>query len=272
MKIQKLPARTGMHWLQLGWQTFWRQPLALGLLFSLWIAGPVLVALIPVVGLTLSMALQPLLMLTLLVAVSQAVAGQRAGPALLLAFRCSRAQQRGLLALSALYALVWLGLLGLTALFDGGSLASAYVGMDADLGELLTNPPAPSVLTRLLNLALLLCLLIWPASGLVYWHGISPIKAVFLSAAAGLRNWRAFLVFGLVSTGVVVALLLGNVLFFALLGLVTGMSEPPVTAFMVGLISSFTVYAAISMTAIFFSFRDCFGVPAAPQAAPPAPT
>ena len=47
-----------------------------------------------------------------------------------------------------------------------------------------------------------LSLLFWHAPGLVHWHGVPPVKALFFSIVACMRNFGAFLVYGLGWLGV----------------------------------------------------------------------
>lgn len=267
MHIQKLPARNVQRWFELGWQTFWRQPLALGLLFGLNIACTLLLQFIPLVGPVLNMLLHPLLVLLLVIAASQAVAGQRIRPALLLrALDCGRAGQRKLLVLGGVHVLVWLGLLGLSALVDGGSFASASLGLG--LSELWADPPAQSLSDSLLSLALLLQLVLsCHAPGLVYWHGVSPVKALRLSAAACLRNWRAVLLSGLLGIRLGLAMLLGIALLFGLIGSVTGMKKIALGGALAAWTFSIMACSAICWISQFLGFRDCFGVPATPARA-----
>lgn len=272
MKIQILPARTGLHWFQFGWQIFWRQPLALSLVLGLSYASALALAFIPLVGPILTMVLHPLLTLMMVIAASQAVDGQRVRPALLLrAFRCGRERRRGLLALSALYVLAWLGLLGLTALVDGGSFASMSLGLGPGILELLANPPARPLRENLMSWAMIMLLLLAShAPGLVHWHGVSPTKALRLSAVAWLHNWRAGMVFGLVCTGVSLSLLLSSTTLLNLIGIKSGM---PVLFGIGALVLGFVnvmAYLAIGSLAVFLCLRDVFGVPASPPPAPAA--
>lgn len=269
MKTHPIPVHTGMRWLQLGWQTFWRQPLALGWLSLLLLAGHLLTAFVPLVGQVLITAMQPWLALTLLAAASQAAAGQRATPALLLTWRCSPEQQRGMWELSALYVLIWLGLLKLTALAGGGPLAPISLGLGPGMPELWINPPTRPALANLMKLLLLLLTIsCWHASGLVYWHGISPIKALFLGVAATLRNWRAFMLFSLggiaMFTVPALALVLGTGLLSVYNVSAAGTLEILASAVILAGIPGFTICAGICSAAMLFSFRDCFSIPAAP--------
>ena len=42
-----------------------------------------------------------------------------------------------------------------------------------------------------------LFLMFWHAPALVHWHGVSPVKSLFFSLVACLKNFGAYLVYGL---------------------------------------------------------------------------
>ena len=54
MKLNIVPARTGITWVKLGIQTFFKQPLALAGLFFMYMAAATLASLIPFVGVVLA--------------------------------------------------------------------------------------------------------------------------------------------------------------------------------------------------------------------------
>ena len=59
MKLNIVPARTGLLWVRLGLRTFWAQPLALAGLFFLFMTVMSVASLIPFVGNALALALLP---------------------------------------------------------------------------------------------------------------------------------------------------------------------------------------------------------------------
>jgi hypothetical protein len=59
MKLNLVQARQGTHWVKLGIQTFFRQPLALAGLFFMFLAIVSLVNLLPVIGNIVAMTLLP---------------------------------------------------------------------------------------------------------------------------------------------------------------------------------------------------------------------
>eukprot|EP01041_Mallomonas_annulata_P022433 gene22433-42727_t len=89
-----------------------------------------------------------------------------------------------------------------------------------------------------------LSLLFWHAPGLVHWHGVPPVKALFFSIVACVRNFGAFLVYGLGWLGV---FLLGGLVVSIVSALlaVAGLAGSMAGGIMVG--------AAMMMAAMFFT-------------------
>ena len=96
-------------------------------------------------------------------------------------------------------------------------------------------------------------LLFWHAPALVHWHGLPPLKSVFFSMVACLRNLRALLVFGLCWMLVLMLALLAVSLLAALLNLgdSTGSLIFPVLLLM----------AAMFFCSLYFTYRDTFESP-----------
>jgi len=98
-----------------------------------------------------------------------------------------------------------------------------------------------------------LSLLFWHAPALVHWHGISPVKSLFFSAVACLRNFWAFTVFGMVWMAAFLGVATGVAIVVSLLGNVELINA---ILFPVGL-----AMAAMFFTSFYFTYRDCFDTP-----------
>ncbi len=267
MKLHIVPARTGLDWVKSGIRVFWRQPLAMAALFFMTMAAMSLATLLPLVGPALALALLPASTLVMMVAAAEATQGRFPTPGvMLLALRTGRERLRDLVLLGALYAAGFLAVMGISALFDGGLFAQVYLGGEPMTREIAEDPRFQTAMWVSLVLYLPLSLLFWHAPGLVHWHGVPPVKSLFFSIVACVRNLGAFTVFGLGWLGVFVV---GGVLIslaaslFAALGLLGAGAAP-------GLIGSLMVGMALAMAAMFFSsvvftFRDCFEPPEKPQ-------
>jgi hypothetical protein len=162
------------------------------------------------------------------------------------------------MALGALYLCCTLGILGLSALIDGGELLNFMLsGKGADKetiegGELML----PSLFVMILMMPVLMAY--WFAPVLAAWHGQSVGKSLFFSFVACWLNWRAFFAY---SVGLVLfAGLIPGLIFGLLIGLLGG-GEGGVGAFVV--MPLMTVIALIIFSTVYASFyvsyRDIFG-------------
>jgi hypothetical protein len=258
MKLNIVPARTGLAWVRLGIRTFLRQPLALTGLFFMYMAAAALLSAIPLAGLVLGLAIVPAATLGLMAATQQVEQGRFPMPTVLLsAFRAGRQRVRAMAVLGIAFA----GCVLVISL-----LASLMVGAPGEaqkltLEELVQTPAFQRSMIVSMVLYLPVSLAFWHAPALVHWHGVTPLKSLFFSLVACLRNAGAYTVFGLGWTAVI--LLAG-----LLLGLGRGISEGFATALMA---PAMLLLAAMFTTSLYFTFRDSF-VADAPPGAGPDPT
>ncbi|MEG1769008.1 MAG: BPSS1780 family membrane protein, partial [Comamonas sp.] len=162
MKLQIVPARTGVQWVKLGVQTFWRQPLALAALFILAIVGMSVISIVPLIGPALALALLPATSLAMMVAAAEATQGRFPTPALLLvAFRTGRQRLNAMIMLGLLYAVGFLAIMGLSALIDGGTFAEIYLGGEPMTREIAEDPAFQSAMWLSMALYIPLSLMFW---------------------------------------------------------------------------------------------------------------
>jgi hypothetical protein len=271
MKLNVVPARTGLQWVRQGVAVFWRQPLAFSGLFFMLVAATSLLAMLPWVGNALALALTPAATVGLMAA-TQMVAEQKRFPlpaTLLIGLRQSPAATRALLALGALYAAALLLIAAATAWGSDNQLTQLLARHGGNITPELMNDPAvqqaifaslpQTLLTSVLYLVV--AVVFWHAPALVHWHRVPVVKSLFFSTIAVLRNTPAFALFGLGWMAIMalawfvlvsLALTLGN-LNWAMQG-----------ALPVGL-----VLTAMFCASLWFTFRDCFV--AEPDAQEPAP-
>jgi hypothetical protein len=251
MKLQIVPARTGVVWVKLGIRTFFRQPLALSGLFFMFLAVMSLASMVPVIGLALAMALLPACTLGLMAASKEADAGNFPMPLVFLsAFRAGRQQLRAMLTLGVMYGVAFAVMIGITVLFDDGRFAGSYLAGTAPSVDMASDPDSRTAMLVFLVLQLPLSLMFWHAPALVHWHQVPPLKSVFFSLVACLRNFWAFTVFGLMWMAITVGLVL-------CVSLLAGMLGNPQVAGVV-LLPGTLMIAAMIFTSTYFSFRDCF--------------
>lgn len=262
MKLNIVPARTGVQWFKQGVRTFFKQPLALSGLFFMFMAVMSVLTLVPVIGNVLALALLPGATLGLMAATEETIKGKFPMPTVLLsAFRAGRQQLRAMVTLGLLYAVGFLLVLGISATVDGGKFAHLYLIGGSMTAETLQESDFESAVVLAMALYIPLSLLFWHAPALVYWHGIAPVKSLFFSMVACMRNFWAFTVYSLVWLGAFVAM--GMVV--AVIAALTDSPEAMSTIiFPVAMLM-----AAMFFTSIFFTFRDCFDDSAQAVAPPP---
>ncbi|BDT72889.1 hypothetical protein os4_24350 [Comamonadaceae bacterium OS-4] len=254
MKLQILPPSQGVLWFKQGVRTFLRQPLAFTGLFFMFMAAISLLSLLPVIGTPLALALLPAATLGLMAATQIAEQGQFPMPQVLIAgFRAGQERLRSMVVLGVLYAVGFILVMGISATVDGGQFARVYL-LGGELSpEVVLQGDFQSAALLAMVLYLPLSLLFWHAPALVHWHGITPMKSLFFSAVACLRNFGAFTVFGLVW----MAAFLGVAMSVAILvGLLGNPSLINAVLFPVGL-----ALAAMFFTSFYFTYRDCFDAP-----------
>lgn len=254
MKLNIVPARAGWLWVKLGLRTFWRQPLAMAGLFFMYIMLISLASLLPVLGNVLALALLPAATLGLMAATREAEQGHFPMPSILLsAFRAGRQRARAMTVLGVLYAGGFLLILGATALLDGGQFARFYLVGGALTTETVASPAFQQALWLALVLYLPLSLLFWHAPALVHWHEVPPVKSLFFSAVACLRNFGAMTVYALAWMGLFMGVGLALTTLTVLLG------QPELMAVL--MLPTVLLLAAMFFSSIWFSFRDSFVAP-----------
>lgn len=251
MKLQIVPARQGVQWVKRGIQTFFRQPLALSGLFFMFMAVISVLSLVPVLGNALALALLPGATLGLMAATKETSQGNFPMPSILIsAFRAGKQQMRAMLVLGGLYALGFLLVLGASALVDGGKFAKLYLIGGTMTPELVQSAEFQTAILVAMGLYMPLSLLFWHAPALVHWHGIPPVKSLFFSFVACIRNFWAFTVFGVLWMGAFIAMAMLVATVGALLG------SPELVG--VTMFPAAMLMAAMFFTSIYFTFSDSF--------------
>lgn len=251
MQLNIVPPATGVQWVKQGIQTFFKQPLALGGLFFIFMAVASVASIIPVLGSVLALVILPGATLGLMVATLEASRGKFPMPSVLAtAFRAGQERLRAMLVLGAMYAAGFLLVMGISSLFDGGDFAKLYLVGGRLSQELLQRPDFQTATFVGMGLYVPLSLLFWHAPALVHWHGVSPTKAIFFSMVACWRNKGAFLVFGMAWMAIfsfagIVVMTLAAVIGMPAAG----------GALMMGVA---LITAAMFFSSIYFTFSDSF--------------
>lgn len=251
MRLNIVPARTGLVWVRLGMKTFWQQPLAMSGLFFMFMAMLSVATVVPFIGTALALALLPAATLGLMAATEEATKGKFPMPTVLIsAFRAGQQRVRAMLVLGALYAAGFLSLMGISALIDGGEFAKLYLLGGKITEEVVMQSSFQTAMWVAMGLHTLLSVLFWHAPALVHWHGVPPVKSLFFSFMACYKNFGAFAVFGLAWAGV-----------FVLAAFVVSVIASVLGNPMLATVAMFPValmIIAMFFTSIYFTFRDCF--------------
>lgn len=262
MKLHLVPALTGITWVKLGVKTFFRQPLALSGLFFMFMALVSVVSLVPVIGSAISLLLVPAATLGLMTASREAFQGRFPMPSTLItAFRSGPARTRPMLVLGAMYAGALLLVLAAAALVGGAGGVEVALNDPEVTPEMARSAVFNSGLWLAMVVYVPVLMAFWHAPALVHWHGVSPVKSLFFSAAACWANKGAMLVYALSWVGVFMAVGLVISLLGAMLGGTQAMS--------IILYPSVLFMASMFHASIYFTFRDSFIADEDDEALPP---
>ncbi|MEG0540130.1 MAG: BPSS1780 family membrane protein, partial [Comamonas sp.] len=227
MKLHIVPASTGLQWVKLGMQTFWRQPMALTALLFLSMAAVSLIGMLPIIGPYIALVLMPSVFLIMMLGAAEASQDRIPRPSLVIApFRGDNPRTKALAILGVFYAVGIMLIVALTSLFDDGSLARLSLSNEPitpEMAEELVQQPGFHIaLWGGFFLYNLLAMLMWHAPALVQWHGVSPVKAVFFSVVACVRNFRAFFIYAIGWLGLAIGAGLALSLITVVLSLLLG--------------------------------------------------
>jgi hypothetical protein len=257
ISLNVVPARTGIVWVKLGITTFFKQPLAMGGLFFMFMAMISLISQVPIVGAALALVVLPAATIGLMAATQVASEGKFPMPGVLFtAFRAGTQKTREILTLGALYAVGFLLVLGISALFDGGQFANFYLGGAAMTKEIISTTEFQMATWAAMALYLPLSLMFWHAPALVHWQDVSPLKALFFSFIACVKNFASMVVYFFIWLAV---FSLGG-LVLTLVAVATG-SESAVSFVM---LPAALLMATMFFTSIYFTFKDSFITPSTP--------
>jgi hypothetical protein len=249
--LNVVPARQGAQWVRLGMQVFRKQPLGITGLFFTFIAVVSVLSILPVIGPLLGLTLIPALTAGLMHATHECIKGQFPSLKMLFAplLTGDKQRRRDMLVLGLLYALCFVGIMGLSMLMDGGTFARLYlVGGKLD-EQALAEPEFLAAMYAALACYLPISLAFWHAPALVFWHGLSPAKSIFFSTVTCFKNFGAFTLYGLIWFG----WMLGGGLLVSLIGALIGSAATQAL-----MMAAILIVASMFFASIFFTFHDCF--------------
>lgn len=253
MRAQTLPAAAGWNWIVAGFAIFRRNPPMLAMLVMTYWFTLIFLNILPLIGALAASMLVPGLSVGLMQAARNLDRGQPVNLQTL--FGGLKVNTKTLLGLGALYLCCTLGILGASALADGGDLVR-YVLADTRAERIALEDSdfvAPTLIIMLLLVPVMMAW--WFAPVLAAWHRLPLGKSLFFSFVACWMNWRPFLVYGaglLLVAGILPAFLLTILLIIF----------PGAQSFLTGIVTVpvFLVVAPAVFASFYASYRDIFGI------------
>lgn len=252
--MNTVPARCGWKWVLTGFALFRKNPAMWAFLVFSYIMLMQLLGMIPLLGWFAATVLIPVFSASFMIVSRDLDQGNKLAFALL--FSGFRSNLRALLTQGGLYLVSALAILGLSTLVDGGVLLKLMV-----LGE---KPPAAAfedgslavaaALSGTLYLPLLAAF--WFAPALSAWRDLPAVQALFYSFFASVRNWRAFLAYGLAL--VLLGLICSFALFVLALLLRGLLGDQSQNAFLLVMLPVILTYVPTLFASFYASYRDIF--------------
>jgi hypothetical protein len=198
VQARTLPARRGWAWIVDGFAIWKRNPALITFLVMAYSFIQLVMFIVPYIGPIVISLTTPALALGIYNGCKAVADGRKVGPEVL--FSGFRQQLPELVKIGGINFLCTLALVGISMLIDpgmGDRLVDILQGK-ATAGETLDAHPGfgLAVLVTLLGFTPL-AMAYWFAPLLAAWGKVPAVKALFFSYVACLRNWRAFLVYGL---------------------------------------------------------------------------
>jgi hypothetical protein len=200
MQARIVKAAGGARWLAEGWRLYRAAPLQWVALTFAYMLIMVLTSVVPLIGTAGFLVIYPALTVGLMVAAR--AAARQAPIEIGMLFAGFRQGVRVQLVLGAIYLACSIVVFAGIALADQEQkLRVLLVGgaEELQLGDLA----APLIALAVLYTPMLM--MFWFAPPLAAWHGVGAAKSLFFSLAACVMNWRAFLLYGLVTLAAIVA-------------------------------------------------------------------
>ena len=253
MRAQTLPAAAGWRWIVGGLAICRLNPVMLSMLVSAYWFVVLFLNILPIVGAIAASLAIPGLSVGLMQAVRNVERAQPVGLQTL--FGSFGENRKTLFALGALYLCCTLGVLGLSALADGGDMLRYMLASSRAERALVED--ADFTLPGLVVVTLMTPVLMawWFAPVLAVWHRQPLGKSLFFSFVACWMNWRPFLSYG-IGLALISAILPGLLLGLLLI-VVPGLQD---MALGIVLAPMALIVAPVIYASIYVGYRDIFGI------------
>jgi hypothetical protein len=240
-----VPARHGWQWIVRGVALVGRAPLGWMLVSMTYWLVMGLVSRLPYLGILVAWLLTPALTVGFM-AICRALERGR-GVELGLVADGFKRNLATLVTLGGMYLAVSLAIFAASAVADGGALARWTL---SGRGPATAEGGLAAAVALAIALWIPVQLAFWFAPVLAAWHGMPAPKALFFSFFAALRNWRAFLVYGLAGAA---ALGLITALIFNAQRAQAGPQIVPTLVFLL-----LVVFVPVYYATTYASYRDVF--------------
>ena len=251
MQARIVATGRGALWLAEGWRLFRAAPLGwIALAFAYGLIMMVMSA-VPLIGTAGFLVLYPALTVGLMAAAR--AASRRASVDIGMLFDGFRHGLRSQIVLGAIYLACSIVIFGGTLLADDEQVLRTVLSgrqtEELQIGDLV----APlGVMAALYTPTLMM---FWFAPPLAAWHAIGAIKALFFSFIACMMNWRALLLYGLVTMLAIIVLAFGLLFAVALASGGAQKGVPVPLVLVVAILLLPTLFASF-----YISYRDVFGM------------
>ncbi len=252
--MNTVPAGSGWKWVVTGFALFRKNPAMWAFLVFSYILLVQLLGMIPLLGWFAATTLIPAFAASFMIVSRDLDLGKKIGFAHL--FSGFRSNLRALLTQGGLYLASALAILALSALVDGGVLLKLMMSGEKPPAAAFENGSLAAAAALSVTLYLPLLAAFWFAPALSAWRDLPAVKALFYSFFACLRNWRAFLAYGL---ALVVLMLSCSFALFVLALLLRGLlGDKSQNAFLLVLLPIILTYVPTLFASFYASYRDIF--------------
>ena len=254
-----VPAGSGWKWVLTGFALFRKNPAMWAFLVFTYIMLMQLLGIIPMLGWIAATVLIPAFSASFMIVSRELDQDHKLRFALL--FSGFRANLPALLMQGGLYLASALAILGVSALADGGVLLQLMVRGERPPASAFEDGSLAGAAALAGALYLPVLAAFWFAPALSAWRNLPALQALFYSLFATLRNWRAFLAYGIAL--LVLGLICSFVLFLLAL-LIRGLfGNKSQDALMLVVLPVMLTYVPVLFASFYASYRDIFPQPEA---------
>lgn len=257
--MNTVPAARGWNWVLTGFALFRKNPAMWAFLVFSYIMLMQLLGMIPVLGWLAATVLIPVFSASFMIVSRELDLGNRLQIGLL--FAGFRSNLPALLRQGGIYLGSALAILGVSALVDGGALLQLMVLGEKPQAAAFEDGSLAAAAALAGTLYLPMLAAFWFAPALSAWRKLPALQALFYSLFAGLRNWRAFLVYGL---ALVLLSIVCSLALFALALLARGLfGDKSQGAYLLVVLPVMLTYVPTLFASFYASYRDIFPQPVA---------